>query len=129
MSDMFNVLEELDKALTIRKPKKTNTSGDVTAVKQIVNLYEGKEDIFIDFFRIDEKEHMHECEVVIALNELEPDIFNQKIKSIYICDNCITLRVDILKYLDSVINNPNTPQIRKDMLTLYRIKVTNGEIF
>lgn len=126
---MFNVLEELDKALTIRKPKKVITSGDVTTVKQVVDLYEGDEEIFIDFFRIDDNDNMHECEVVIGVTELESDILNQKVKSLYICDDCLTIRVNILKYLDDVIKNPNTPQIRKDMLTLYRIKVTNGEIF
>lgn len=129
MNDMFNVLEELDKALTIRKAKKTATSGDTTTVKQIVNLYEGNEDIFIDFFRIDESKAIHECEVVIAFNELEDDILKQKVESMYVCDNCITLRVDILKYLDTVIKNPTTPQIRRAMLNEYRLKVATGEVF
>ena len=130
MNDMFNVLEELDKALTIRKAKKTTTSGDITTVKQIVNLFEGYEEkIFIDFFRVDESKGIHECEVVIASDELEDDILSQKVESMYICDDCVTLRVDILKYLDAVIKNPTTTPIRKAMLNEYRFKVATGEVF
>ena len=97
-------------------------------VKDITLLNENS-NIYIDFFYIDDEGEFHEAEVVIASNELESDIEEMYVQAFYIDSKDITLRVDIIKYLDAVLKNPTIPNVQKCMLKAYREKVLKGEIF
>lgn len=141
--DFFDALEELNEALRIRKPKEKispaksdsvyaaarNVSrGDITT-GAILSTMEEDEPIFIDFYYIDDNGDFKEAEVVIDVEELEYEILDMLVSSIYICDNCLTLRVDIIKYLDAVLKNPFISENKKSMLTVYRRAVLDGKVF
>lgn len=131
MSDL-SILEELNKALRIRKPKVSGdtTTNGTTKVRDIKYLFE-TDSLFVDFYYEDaDIGKVREAEVVIEVNELESDILNQPVRSAYIfSDDSIGLRVDIIRYINAVLNNPIVPEIRKNMLATFKQQVLRGEIF
>ena len=128
---MKDALEELSKALNIRVPKKNEKKeiGKTNVKVKDITLLNENASIYIDFFYIDDEEEFHEAEVVILADELESDIMDMYVQAFYICNKDITLRVDIIKYLDAVLKNPTIPVVHKAMLKTYREKVLKGEIF
>lgn len=129
-------MKELDEALKIRKPKEVKEmKGEElnVTVKQLTLLNEDvtekRCDIFIDFYYINDEGEFNEAEVLIAAKELEDEIYDMNVSAYYSIGKEIVLRVDIIKYIDDVINNPNIPLIKKDMLKVYKKNVLNGEVF
>lgn len=141
---MQETLDNLSEALNIRKPKESKPkesmdsilyaavqnykNGDITT-GEIISLQEEDDNIYVDFYYIDDAGEFKESEVVIDINELEYEILDMKVMSYYICDNCMTLRVNIIQYLDAVLKNPFISENKRAMLTIYRQKVLKGEIF
>lgn len=128
---MKDAMEELSKALNIRVPKKKipEEMGKTNVKVKDITLLNENAKIYIDFFYIDDEGEFHEAEVVIAADELESDIMEMYVQAFYIESKDITLRIDIIKYLDAVLNNPTIPNVQKCMLKAYREKVLKGEIF
>lgn len=128
---MKDAIEELDKALNIRVPKKKTPEEKRKSNVKVIDfkLLNENANIYIDFFYIDDSGEFHEAEVVISVDELESDINDMYVYAFYIALKDITLRVDIIKYLDAVLNNPTIPNVHKSMLKVYREKVLKGEIF
>lgn len=135
--NIFDAIKELDEALKIRKPKRevNKTKGEKlnVTVKQLTLLNEDVEekrcDIFIDFFYINEEGDFNEAEVLIAVKELEDDIYDMNVSAYYSIGKEVVLRVDIIKYIDAVLKNPTIPVVHKAMLKAYREKVLEGEVF
>lgn len=138
MNNIFDAMRELDEALKIRRPKKVNpnetraeslgvTVDTFTLLDE--DVVSGKGYLFIDFFYIDGEGDFKESEALLKVNELEDDILKMKVNSFYSLDDGIVLRVDIIKYINSVLKNPNVPVIHKSMLTVYKEQIMNGEVF
>ena len=143
MNNIFNILDELDEVLKIRKPKEKTAPaksdsvyaaarniprGDITT-GAILSIMEEDEPVFIDFYYIDDNGDFKEAEVVLDVEELEYEILDMIISSAYICKNSLTLRIDIIKYLDAVLKNPFISENKKSMLAIYRQAVLDGKVF
>lgn len=142
-NDFFNLLDELNEALKIRKPKekvapaksdsvyaaaRNISRGDITT-GAILSIMEEDEPVFIDFYYINDSGDFSEAEVVIDVEELEYEILDMIVSSVYICKNSLTLRIDIIKYLDAVLKNPFISENKKSMLAIYRQAVLDGKVF
>ena len=86
-------------------------------------------DAYINFFYKDEDGNIKEAEVVIAPSELYEEIKDCTAGKFLISDNCLYIDVDIIPYINKVLKNPQYPAVVKQMLSAYKEKVLNGEIF
>lgn len=86
-------------------------------------------DPYINFFYKDEDGTIREAEVVISPSELYDEIKECTAGKFTISDNCLYIDTDIIIYINKVLKNPMYPKVVRDMLSAYKQKVLNGEIF
>lgn len=85
---------------------------------------------YINFFYTDENGIIREAEVVISPDELYDEIKECTAGKFTIDNNkCMYIDTDIIIYIDKVLKNPMYPDVVKEMLSVYKQKVLNGEIF
>ena len=84
---------------------------------------------YINFFYKDEDGNIRESEVVISPDELYDEIKDCTAGKFTISDNCLYIDSDIIVYINKVLKNPMYPIVVKQMLSAYKEKVLNGEIF
>lgn len=84
---------------------------------------------YINFFYKDEDGNIKEAEVVISPDELYDEIKDCTAGKFAIDDNCLYIDTDIIPYINKVLKNPMYPKVVKEMLSAYKQKVLNGEIF
>lgn len=84
---------------------------------------------YINFFYKNEDEAIKEAEVVIAPSELYDEVKDCIAGKFSISENCLYIDVDIIPYINKVLKNPMYPVVVKEMLSAYKQKVLNGEIF
>ena len=83
----------------------------------------------INFFYIGEDAVVRDAEVVISPSELYDEIKECTAGAFTIDDDWLYIDTDIIIYIDKVLKNPMYPSVIKDMLSVYKQKVLNGEIF
>lgn len=84
---------------------------------------------YINFFYKDEDGNIKEAEVVISPDELYDEIKDCTAGKFAIDDNCLYIDTEIIPYINKVLKNPMYPKVVKEMLSAYKEKVLNGEIF
>lgn len=85
---------------------------------------------YINFFYLDENGIIREAEVVIPPSELYDEIKECTAGNFTIDnDKCLYIDTDIITYINKVLKNPMYPTVVKEMLSAYKQKVLNGEIF
>lgn len=84
---------------------------------------------YINFFYKDEDGNISEAEVVISPSELYDEIKECTAGKFTIDDDCLYIDTDIILYINKVLKNPMYPKVVKEMLSVYKQKVLNGEIF
>lgn len=84
---------------------------------------------YINFFYTDENGIIREAEVVISPDELYDEIKECTAGKFTIDDDCLYIDTDIIIYINKVLKNPMYPVVVKEMLSVYKQKVINGEIF
>lgn len=84
---------------------------------------------YINFFYLDEDNIVREAEVVISPDELYDEIKECTAGRFTIDDDCLYIDTDIIRYINKVLKNPMYPDVVKEMLSVYKQKVLNGEIF
>lgn len=84
---------------------------------------------YINFFYKDEDGNISEAEVVISPDELYDEIKECTAGKFTIDNDCLCIDTDIIIYINRVLKNPMYPKVVKEMLSAYKQKVLNGEIF
>lgn len=84
---------------------------------------------YINFFYLDENTIVREAEVVISPSELYDEIETCTAGKFTIDGDCLYIDTDIIIYINKVLKNPIYPDVVKDMISVYKQKVLNGEIF
>lgn len=84
---------------------------------------------YINFFYKNERHIVREAAVVISPSELYDEIETCTAGKFTIDEDCLYIDTDVIIYINKVLKNPMYPDVVKEMLSVYKQKILNGEIF